>query len=521
MGLDTNFNVNPYFDDFDEAKRYHRVLFKPRMAVQARELTQLQTILQNQIERFGDSIYKNGSIIEGCPITFRSSMDFVRIKDNYNGNTTYIDVSTFTNTIIESTTTGLQALVLTAQAGTEADYPNTNRLYVQYLNSGSNSGIEYKTFGNNDVIRVYTSPRSANVFVATTGNTAGGLAITSFANSTANTLTLGTAYGVSIGQGIVYQKGVFIRVEPSTLVVNDSITAVGNTIVGFKTTETLVNSDQDPSLLDNALGYPNESAPGADRLKLTANLVTVSEALYANTTDFTPVIQFNNGSPVSKNENSDYSRLGDELARRQNETNGSYIVKPFNVDTKTHASNTQLMQAIVSPGSGYALGHRVELIAAAGVDVRRGTNTAVGATALVTTNYGSYVTVNELAGTFDFSNVETVDIYNAAQLALTNRNFNTGSVTGTKVGTANMRAITYISGTHGAPTAQYGLYIYNIVMNSGNTFATNAKSFHFNGTTKGFADIVLTGGVALLQNAERRKMVWGFGKKGIRQLTDS
>ena len=71
MPLDTNLNVTPYFDDFyadngGEVKNYHRVLFRPGVAVQARELTQLQTILQNQIERFGDNIYKTGTIIRGC-----------------------------------------------------------------------------------------------------------------------------------------------------------------------------------------------------------------------------------------------------------------------------------------------------------------------------------------------------------------------------------------------------------------------------------------------------------------------
>ena len=58
MGLDTDFNQSPYFDDFSEDKNFHRVLFKPGVAVQARELTQLQTILQDQIERFGNNILK-------------------------------------------------------------------------------------------------------------------------------------------------------------------------------------------------------------------------------------------------------------------------------------------------------------------------------------------------------------------------------------------------------------------------------------------------------------------------------
>ena len=54
----TNFNVSPYYDDFAESKNFHRVLFRPSYAVQGRELTQLQTILQNQVERFGEHVFK-------------------------------------------------------------------------------------------------------------------------------------------------------------------------------------------------------------------------------------------------------------------------------------------------------------------------------------------------------------------------------------------------------------------------------------------------------------------------------
>ena len=57
MPQETNLNVSPYFDDFNEDKNFNRVLFKPGIPVQARELTQLQTILQNQIEKFGQHFF--------------------------------------------------------------------------------------------------------------------------------------------------------------------------------------------------------------------------------------------------------------------------------------------------------------------------------------------------------------------------------------------------------------------------------------------------------------------------------
>ena len=63
MPINTNLNQAPYFDDFDQENQYYRVLFKPGFAVQARELTQLQTQLQNQVEQFGDNIFKEGRIV--------------------------------------------------------------------------------------------------------------------------------------------------------------------------------------------------------------------------------------------------------------------------------------------------------------------------------------------------------------------------------------------------------------------------------------------------------------------------
>ena len=65
MALETNLNVSPYFDDFDSKKDFYKVLFQPGVAVQARELNQLQSILQNQIEKFGDHVFKRGTIIDG------------------------------------------------------------------------------------------------------------------------------------------------------------------------------------------------------------------------------------------------------------------------------------------------------------------------------------------------------------------------------------------------------------------------------------------------------------------------
>jgi hypothetical protein len=84
--LSTDFNVSPYFDDYNEDKKYYRILFRPSVAVQARELTQLQTIQQNQVQRLGNEIFKDGSVVEGCSPSEIPNFDFIRVDDFFTSN---------------------------------------------------------------------------------------------------------------------------------------------------------------------------------------------------------------------------------------------------------------------------------------------------------------------------------------------------------------------------------------------------------------------------------------------------
>ena len=116
--IDTNLNTSPYFDDFDENKNFHRVLFKPSVPVQARELTQLQTILQNQIERFGDNILKSGTVVSGCSFNFEK-LFYVKLSDrNATNNSTY-SISDFSNGYYVDASSNLTFQVTLTQAGFE------------------------------------------------------------------------------------------------------------------------------------------------------------------------------------------------------------------------------------------------------------------------------------------------------------------------------------------------------------------------------------------------------------------
>ena len=70
-----NLNTSPYYDDFNDDNRFHRVLFKPGVPVQARELTQLQTILQDQMEKGFGFVVQEGAVITCLLYTSPSPRD--------------------------------------------------------------------------------------------------------------------------------------------------------------------------------------------------------------------------------------------------------------------------------------------------------------------------------------------------------------------------------------------------------------------------------------------------------------
>lgn len=59
---------SPYYDRYDPSKGYIQLLALPGRVAQAREFTEIQTSLRHIIKSVGDSVMKNGDIIEGCQI---------------------------------------------------------------------------------------------------------------------------------------------------------------------------------------------------------------------------------------------------------------------------------------------------------------------------------------------------------------------------------------------------------------------------------------------------------------------
>ena len=75
----SNVFQSTYKDDFKDSDNYHRVLFNSGRAIQARELTQLQTIIQEEIGRFGRNIFQDGSAVNPGGPEVNDNYEFIKL----------------------------------------------------------------------------------------------------------------------------------------------------------------------------------------------------------------------------------------------------------------------------------------------------------------------------------------------------------------------------------------------------------------------------------------------------------
>ena len=139
----TDLNVTPYHDDFSEDKKFHKVLFRAGRPLQARELTQSQSILQNQVERFAGHVFEEGSLVDGAQTDVVYDYGYVKVNNvnpNTNGDSsvsTYLE--SFKDKYLQGKTSGAVARVYLTVAETSDD-PTT--LIVKYLAGGTGLAIK-------------------------------------------------------------------------------------------------------------------------------------------------------------------------------------------------------------------------------------------------------------------------------------------------------------------------------------------------------------------------------------------
>ena len=134
MSQQTNLNVSPYFDDFDANNDYHKVLFKPGVPVQARELTTLQSILQNQIEKFGQHFFKEGAKVIPGNTSYTQLYYCVQLQNTFLGVPVSAYVDQLVGSKITGQTSGVTATVDKVLLPQDSERGNLT-LYINYLSS--------------------------------------------------------------------------------------------------------------------------------------------------------------------------------------------------------------------------------------------------------------------------------------------------------------------------------------------------------------------------------------------------
>lgn len=393
-----NLNVSPYYDDYDEDKKFVRMLYVPGRAVQGRELTQAQTYQQKQIQRFANYFFKQGAIVDGCEQTIDLAMQYVKLQSTYNS--VEVDVEDFALKEVVGANTGVKAY---AGIVSDVEGADPKTLFINYTTAGAvlltvntapstltvGNTITFST-GNTATIRAWITDPISFVNTIYVANLTGTLTVTTantvlnngtiqnlnvtaitdkresiiFENSelifTANTTSRAYANSatqnatqyivdeglateqiydrgskVSIGDGIIYISDHFVKNTSQTIIL-DKYTNVPSYKIGFVPSKTFIDYVADLSLVDNAAGTPNFQAPGADRLKIDTVLTKITLNETTDENEFVTILEIENGINRKKKSIVLESKIEEAIAKRTFEESGNYTLTDPRINVREH-----------------------------------------------------------------------------------------------------------------------------------------------------------------------------------------
>ena len=332
MPISTDLNVTPYYDDYDEDKKYHRVLFRPSVPVQARELTQLQTILQNQVERFGEHMFKEGTIVKGASFT-DSNIKFAKLNDA-NTSSGALVMSEFDSTHVV-TSSNLIAQVFERKAGFESTNPDLNTIYFQYVNSGNNAGTEEVAFSAGQTLDVYSTNTTIDT-VTLTSNTG-----SSYSN--ADTITFSSTYGSNASANLTTNSTGGII---STSINNTAAKGVSFKITDLPTVANIVTSTGSNANLE------------LFTVSLTKkNIVTIANTSFNDATGNTDFLTLGTGKRFEINDGVIYQKGAFTQVSQQSIIVGDYTESPNSIavgfETKETIANNTSDTSLNDNASGF------------------------------------------------------------------------------------------------------------------------------------------------------------------------
>ena len=464
-----------YKDDYRDSDNYYRILFNSGKALQARELTQLQTIIQKEIERFGRNIFKEGAAVNPGGPTINTRYEFIKL--NTTANVLPEDLTTIIGDEFEGQDSTFKFVVLEVVAATTSD-PAT--LYVRYTD----------TLGASD----YNSPQAVTAGEDVVGANSGVTLTVQTTDTTANPAT-GFGTRISVERGDFFVQGHFVFVEKQSKIIG-KYTSIPDAVIGFKITQDIVSATDVEALYDNQGATPNKSAPGADRYRIRLSLATDDEVdSDENFVYYCKVLKGNIFDIVSGN--NQYGAIEDRLAQRTNDIHGDFLIDPFILKFEEDSDDDFLIAAM-SPGLAYVNGFRVEKQYPTRIRLSKARDTIDLENQVVAANYGNYINVDPPVG------LPNVNVFQV-------RNLNNGvGFTGSNIGQCRVR---YVQENG----AIYRFYLFDISLNAGASFS-DIRSIGI--STSDYANIVLDNSNAVLYDAANNSLLFELPYIRPKQLSD-
>ena len=474
---------SPYFDDYDPQKIFHEILFVPARAVQTRELNQIQSMFQQQISRFGNHIFEDGSMVIPGEINYDLELEYVTLSiANYEAVSALLIGGELTISDITGTTAEVKLV-----SHPEGSDPLT--FYLQYGNSATNDSKVRFQAGDELTITDALGNDIAEGTVIANG--------------------IGSKF--TINDGVYYINGRFVLVQQQTVLL-DKYSNNPSKVVCIEYDEYIVTENEDNSLFDNAQGTPNFTAPGAHRLAVDTRLAVYDLSDIDNLPeDSVEIFRINEGRIQRYVDMPEYSVLNDVLARRTYEESGDYTVKSFNVSFRENATDDTKFNAGMEAGLAYVKGYRVETLDTVNVPIDKARSTDIINNSSFSASLGNYIVVEGLNILPNVATLQTISFYDAT--------ISTPGVqpSGTLLGTARVRFVREDGSNH-------RLYLFDVRNAAGtrNTgFVKDARSIHSSDGQAVSADIVLDNGEAELKDAANNYLIYPLGVQFAKTIKNS
>ena len=484
MSQKTNLNIGPYYDDFDSENNFYKVLFKPGYPVQSRELTTLQSIIQNQVEDFGSFIFKEGSMVIPGNVGYDPNFFAVKLNSTQFGVDISLYIENFVGKTIVGEVTGITAKVRKVVLPDESDNVEYVTLYLKYLDSDQN--FEFTEFQDGETL----TSLDTVVYGNTTINS--GTAFASLISSESTS----TGSAAFIGKGVYFIRGYFVSVNDENIIL-DYYTNTPSYRVGLNVTESIISAKEDISLFDNAKGFSNFASPGSDRLKISLNL-SKKDLSDNNDTNFIELLRVEDGKIKKIETKSEFSKIRDYFAERTYDESGHYTINPFKI-TLTNSLNNRLgndgsffgnqqtsqgnvpsddlASLKISPGKAYVRGYDIEKISTEIIDIEKPRNTKNLSDVGISFEIGNLFTVNNVTGLAKIRT--TIDLHSQF------------SGSGSKIGEArvysfNLKDSAYLDNSTNWDLRLYDIQTYiKLTLNADLTTNEYLESFIIEGATSG------------------------------------